>query len=213
MVSVTFDDAWKSQYNIGIPILERYGVFGTFYITTQYFDTPEYSGFMTKEEVLDMHRRGHEIGGHTITHPDLASLTQVALERELRDSKTVLENLIGVPVRSVAYPYGSYNASVIEMSKRVGYESGRTVNIGFNTKSTPPYELYSISPTRDTPLSEVLSAIDEAQKNGTWLIIALHELGSTGNQYMHTDAYLEAIVQHIQNVGIRSVTVSEGMAL
>lgn len=212
MVSISFDDAWKTQYTKALPLLEKYGIKGTFYITTQYFNTTKYTGFMTKAQVKDLYTRGHEIGGHTVTHRDLTTLGATALKNELVNSKNVLETVIGAKINSIAYPFGSYNQKVIDATKVAGYETGRTVIAGTNTTVTPAYELRAISPDITTPLADVYAAIDDAKQNGTWLVIALHEIDSTGREYMHTPEYLEAVLQYIKASGIKTTTVSEGYA-
>jgi len=61
------------------------------------------------------------IGAHGYYHNDLAQLGQEDAVAEMRLSKQYLENLIQKPVDSLAFPYGSYNAQVVDAAKKIGY--------------------------------------------------------------------------------------------
>lgn len=210
MISFTFDDAWRSQYEEALPILDKHGIRGTFYITTQYFDENAYTGFMTRAMVADLSARGHEIGGHTITHPDLTTLSAGTLDRELGDSKAELEALVGGTVYSLAYPFGSYNSTVIAAAERAGYETSRTVEAALNYPGVPAHKIQSYSPTANTPSAELKAAIDRAVAEGAWLVIAFHEIDTNGREYANTPAYLDEVAAYAAAQPIRSVTVHEG---
>jgi len=66
-----------------------------------------------------------EIGSHTANHPFLASQTSEAQERELNDSRAMLEDLTKKPVISLSYPYGgpgAYDETTIALARAAGYE-------------------------------------------------------------------------------------------
>jgi len=67
-----------------------------------------------------------EVGSHTINHPDLRALTRDQVARELQESKRVLENRLGYPVRHFAYPAGHRTAAVVAQVKEAGYEMATT---------------------------------------------------------------------------------------
>ena len=111
MISLTFDDGLDCHLDKAVPILERYGLRGTFYVP------------VGGEEFERRHRdwraaaqAGHELGNHTIFHPGVSSKTWVtegiALEsystdrmaRELRAANTVLSLLDGQEERTFAFP-------------------------------------------------------------------------------------------------------------
>lgn len=62
-----------------------------------------------------------EIGSHGISHAAFTVLTEEALTRELRESKTYLEKTIGKAVSSVAFPFGLYNEAVLAQAEAAGY--------------------------------------------------------------------------------------------
>jgi peptidoglycan/xylan/chitin deacetylase (PgdA/CDA1 family) len=56
-----------------------------------------------------MHKNGISFGAHTLTHPDLTTLTEERIREETGESKARIEDALGAPVTSFAYPYGAVN--------------------------------------------------------------------------------------------------------
>jgi peptidoglycan/xylan/chitin deacetylase (PgdA/CDA1 family) len=73
---------------------------------------------------------GVEIGGHSTSHPQLDQLPPAALQRELRDSKDLLEQRLGRPVHSLAYPFGYSSRRVRAAVAAAGYRSAAAVANG-----------------------------------------------------------------------------------
>ncbi len=60
-------------------------------------------------------------GSHATHHYNLTALSASALASELSESKTVLQNTLGVPINFLAYPYGTTNSTVIRAVQQAGY--------------------------------------------------------------------------------------------
>ena len=133
---------------------------------------------MTKDEISTLAHEGNEIGGHSVTHPLLTTVSPTQLTDELVTSKQVLEAIPGVgTVRNFAYPYGDYDARVIAAEQAAGYRSGRSVEEGYNSKLD--LELYDIrvqNMTPDTTLAQYKSWIEYAKAHNYWLVIVYHEV-------------------------------------
>jgi peptidoglycan/xylan/chitin deacetylase (PgdA/CDA1 family) len=176
LVTLTFDDSTPNLYDDVLPMLDAAGIKSTQYVVTgatgQFEDAngngvrdagePLYQ--WTVEQVADVHRRGHEIGSHTIYHPNLTmpkdevlggwidpftgadwyepatlgtanqKLADTTLAQELGDSKAKLEELTGFEVSNIAYPFGAYDTRVVQGDKAAGYRAARAVDEGFNSK-------------------------------------------------------------------------------
>ena len=65
IVVLQFDDGTSGHYTQAFPILEKYGLKGSFGVVTGVFGRP---GRLTSEQVVEMHRAGHEIHDHTLDH-------------------------------------------------------------------------------------------------------------------------------------------------
>ncbi|MBI5456466.1 polysaccharide deacetylase family protein [Candidatus Kaiserbacteria bacterium] len=213
MVSLTFDDSWTTQYTNALPILQQAGVKGTFYLTTQPIQEA-WNTFMTPNQVKDIAQKGHEIAGHTITHADLTTLSQSAINREIKNSKTYLQNLTGQAVSSFAHPYGAVNNTVKNLLKLAGYTSARGIDYeSLNLSTSDKYDLKSMCIETSNPVSEIKAQIDGAKANKQWFILCIHEVKDGGDQYTMTPAKFQEVVNYIKSVGIKVVTVKEGWAL
>jgi peptidoglycan/xylan/chitin deacetylase (PgdA/CDA1 family) len=95
MVSLTFDDGWRSQYGVARPELNRRNLKGTFYSGSNAVRDGNWVCCMSATELRQLAADGHEIGSHTASHPDLTQLSDDQRALELKDSKGVLEQALG----------------------------------------------------------------------------------------------------------------------
>lgn len=109
-VVFTFDDGGKSFYNVVAPILERYGYQGMFFISTQYIDTDT---FLSKQEIIALHKRGHIIGSHAHSHKHLYSLTDEQVVNEWKNSIDILSDILGERIRYASIPNGDVSKRVL----------------------------------------------------------------------------------------------------
>lgn len=70
--------------------------------------------------------RGHEVAIHTVTHPWLHLLDPSQIALEVLEDRRALEDLVGYPVRGMAYPFGAYDERVIAVLKSLGIVYSRT---------------------------------------------------------------------------------------
>jgi peptidoglycan/xylan/chitin deacetylase (PgdA/CDA1 family) len=122
-VLVTFDDGYQSWIDVVLPVLETYKIKGLFFVSSGLLnaaDDPHEAAKFTKECLLLSHERelltwegaenllraGHTIGGHTQTHPDLATLEGAELCEEIAGDKRELERKLDIRLRDFAYPFG-----------------------------------------------------------------------------------------------------------
>jgi N-acetyl-beta-hexosaminidase len=141
IVSLTFDDGWDSQQT-AYSMLAAHGLRGTFYVNSSNIDQP---GYLTWAQLTAMNAAGNEVGGHTLTHPDLTTLTAAQAQTEICQDRTNIRNH-GFVVPDFAYPFGAYDANTgagsLDASTIVqgcGYSSGRGA-----------FGLHNITATNDT---------------------------------------------------------------
>ena len=122
MVSFTFDDLPKSAVTTGAGMLEAHGARGTFYVSGSLVgaDAPDWVAG-DADDVVSLHRRGHEIGCHTFSHQRACDLDEAAMMQEIMRNRAYLRALDpSIRVDSFAYPfgYGSY-ARKYQLRKRI----------------------------------------------------------------------------------------------
>lgn len=142
-VVLTFDDGYRSVYEIAFPLLLRYGLRTTVFLTVGRGGTgaddrlPSMNGrpMLSWGEIRAMHRAGITLGAHTLTHPDLTRLPLHRVQEEIWESKARIEDVLGAPVTCFAYPYGAADQPIRQVvaerfgcacSDRLGLVSSRS---------------------------------------------------------------------------------------
>jgi peptidoglycan/xylan/chitin deacetylase (PgdA/CDA1 family) len=142
--AVTFDDAYRSVRELGLPILERLQVPATVFAPTDYIGSERPMAWpgieqwldgpceheltpMSWDELAALAAAGWEIGSHTGSHPHLTKLDNLALADELDRSKAACERHLPGPCQSIAYPYGDVDQRVIAATAQAGYATAGTL--------------------------------------------------------------------------------------
>jgi peptidoglycan/xylan/chitin deacetylase (PgdA/CDA1 family) len=139
---LTFDDGWRSQYDVAWPILKKYNYPFTLFIYTEGVRGGKFGGgeAITWEQLAEMRDAGVDIQAHSATHQDLKKpydkVTkkhlnpqeyQAWLDSEILAPKQLLEQRLGIKVNCFAVPFGNWNLQVKETAMHAGYEAMFTV--------------------------------------------------------------------------------------
>lgn len=117
VISISFDASWGADKTIPIlDILDQYGVKTTFFLVGGWVDK-------YPDMVKEIFARGHEIGNHSNTHPQMSKLGEEEIRDELRMMSDKVEKLTGVRPTLFRPPYGDYNNRVVQVSRAEGYEA------------------------------------------------------------------------------------------
>jgi peptidoglycan/xylan/chitin deacetylase (PgdA/CDA1 family) len=127
-VVLTFDDAWADNHTHALGPLTDHQLPATLYAPSRLLGRP---GYMTRSQLLEMAAAGITIGAHTRTHCDLRACGTGELESEVQGSKEDLEDLIGEPVTSFAYPAGLLDRRVVHAVQSAGFTSAVTSDSGW----------------------------------------------------------------------------------
>ena len=122
-VAVTFDDGWLDNYRYALPILDRLGIPATFFVVSGPMAGVREERRMQAGQLREMVGAGLDSGGHTRSHPNLATFAVDRLDEEIGGCKADLESLLGREVRHFAYPGGRFNAEVQDCVRRQGFEA------------------------------------------------------------------------------------------
>lgn len=148
-VAITFDDGCETDLLVAAPILVLAGFNATFFITSGRLGTP---GYLSPTQLKELHGLGVEIGSHSITHAYLTDLDDAGLRREMCESKTQLEQIIGQTVEHFSCPGGRCDERVIQMARTAGYQTLSTSRIQANSTRTDRFALGRVSLVRDVSL-------------------------------------------------------------
>lgn len=192
-LSLTFDDARLSQIDKGIPLLNKYGIKATFYLSP---DAMKQRLDGWKSAV----KAGHDIGNHSLLHPctlnygwakevQLESYTIQRMSSEIDSASSIIQNLLGVQPVSFAYPCGqTFVGKGTNLKSYIPliatkFESGR---IWLSEGPTDPESCDMAQITGmeldGKTFDQVKAMIETAKERGSWLILAGHEMNNDGVQ-------------------------------
>jgi peptidoglycan/xylan/chitin deacetylase (PgdA/CDA1 family) len=194
IISLTFDDGWLNQYEFAMPILSKYNIKATFYIITQHLYSKS-SKYMGSSEVLDLKQQMHEIGAHSVTHPDL-TIEKVNVKYEVERSKSDIE-VLGIDAESFAYPYGRYNAHTTSNVQKAGFLCARIIGDAFNKFPLNMFEIQGMMVRETTTVSEIMRWLEIAVTNNGWPTLIFHDIQLRPNEYGTTPTRLDRICNEI----------------
>jgi peptidoglycan/xylan/chitin deacetylase (PgdA/CDA1 family) len=131
-ICITFDDGYESVYTYGFSVLQKYNFTAVVFLvadcinkTCLWDEDPE--PILTTEQIKEMAEAGIDFGSHSFSHRSLVELDTEELEKEVKGSKTALEELLGKQIESFSYPYGAFNETVKNMVQQ-------SYKVAFSTK-------------------------------------------------------------------------------
>lgn len=103
-----------------MPSLSRKNIFsGVLYLVVNYIGTENY---MNVEQILEMHNAGWEVGSHSMNHLDLSKVNAEMARAEIVGSRKALEDMLGIPILTFAYPFGAFSKTAMNYVKVAGYQ-------------------------------------------------------------------------------------------
>jgi peptidoglycan/xylan/chitin deacetylase (PgdA/CDA1 family) len=192
LVSLTFDDGFRCQFEKALPILNKYGMPATFFLIANRDSTHDrWSGHLNDWWKIDwceddivmlkaLVRDGHEIGSHSVTHDP--NKMQRQPEVEARESKKLIEGWLGTTVSSFCYPFYRSHRYLANAVKDAGYDQAR--GGGLSPFYRPQSSYYAVP---DSSLDRFNIDCREISVNenvggwvrpGCWHILTFHGIGS-----------------------------------
>lgn len=152
-VCLTFDDGYRDNYTLALPLLKRLDVPFVVYVSTDFVDNKHtmwwYPGQQLGLSLDEMKALAAEplctIGAHTLSHPRLDTLSSEAQRQEIVESKALLEQWLGQPIHHFSYPHGAYNDDTVAIVRDCGFHSALCAWGGTIRRGDNPYLLHRIA--------------------------------------------------------------------
>jgi peptidoglycan/xylan/chitin deacetylase (PgdA/CDA1 family) len=147
-VVLTFDDGWRSTYTEAFPELQKRKFPFTVFVYPKIIG--QTSNALTWKQIREMSDAGVDIQSHSLSHPYLTRRrhtsfndTEYALwvQRELVESKRMLERATGKTVSFIAYPYGDYDEKLTKAVAQAGYSAALTCDFGRVRRGSDPLRM------------------------------------------------------------------------
>lgn len=151
-VTLSYDDGSEQDIRL-ISILDRHGMKGTFNISSGLY-SPEGKTFkegsvcrrLSQKACIELYKNsGHEVAVHGFSHPMLEQMPSSRVALEVLEDRMNLEKDYGVPIRGMAYPFGSYSQSVVDTLKSAGIAYSRLTSP--TRKFSLPRDWFRLEPT------------------------------------------------------------------
>jgi peptidoglycan/xylan/chitin deacetylase (PgdA/CDA1 family) len=181
VVSLTIDDTF-SDATRARDAYEAHGIRATFFVNSPRFNFGD--NYMTLDEVLDLQHRGHEVGGHTLDHPDLPTLTVEQQHVEICHDRAELLAL-GLDIKNFAYPFGANSDATQQTVRDCNYNTARQIggiSDGSQTYAegfVPQNRWAMRTPTSlgmQNSLDDIKAYVTNAEAVGGWIIINMHHI-------------------------------------
>lgn len=181
LIAISFDASWGADNTLNIlDTLEQEEVKSTFFLVGRWVDEYE-------SEVKEIHKRGHEIGNHSNSHPNMTTLTKDQIKKEIIITDTKIRNLVGEGTEVFRCPEGAYDNNVIEAVEETNHY-------------TIQWDVDSIDWKEQGAEVEYNRVIDNVKPGS---IILFH------NNAKFTPENLPKVLKALKKEGYKFVTVSE----
>ena len=165
---ITFDDGYADFASEAMPRLTARSLVSTLYLTTGWLEGggPRTPGptdrMLSMSQLPELLDQGVELGAHSHSHPQLDTLQRRALDDELHRPKVILEDALGRPVTTVAYPHGYSGPRVRRAARECGYDSGAGVRNALHHPGEDPFAVSRLTVTARTTPEDVARWLDGA---------------------------------------------------
>jgi len=193
LISLTFDDGLRCQFESAVPILDRYGLPATFFLIANHERTHDHWRGHTNDwwkidwcdddivMLKQMLQNGHEIGSHSVTHhPDKMEMHP---DVEACESKRLIESWLGTEISSFCYPFYRSHRYLEQPVKRAGYKQAR--GGGRSPRYQPGASYYAASRKPDLDRFNLdcrqisrNESVSDWIRPGCWHILTMHGIGT-----------------------------------
>ncbi len=156
LYAITFDDGFRDNLTVALPLLEKYNLPMTLFAVAGFIGK---EGYLSKEELKTMATHPLvTIGSHGLYHKHFSKLSKDEAVFELTESKKILAEITGKQIDLLAYPYGDCNLQTESLSEECGYQAAWSIWNGMNT----PYSRWRVPLGRNDNLLRFIAKVSRA---------------------------------------------------
>ncbi|MBD2021618.1 polysaccharide deacetylase family protein, partial [Leptolyngbya sp. FACHB-36] len=168
-ILLTFDDGYEGHYTHVYPLLKKYNYPAVFSIYTAKVDKKLGRSSLTWAQLREMAADPLvTIASHSITHKVMSGLSDRQLQTETQESKRILEQQLGMPIRYFTYPEGKYDASATNAVEAAGYLAALTMNDEEEQLAGQSKSLLAIGRIGQSRLEEMLDVASGGPTLPSW---------------------------------------------
>lgn len=167
-IVITFDDGYVDTYEYALPILKEMDMKAVIFVMAnrelhyaRWDETGEHDicPLMSDEQIRSAYTMGFEIGFHSLNHEKLPTLQPRVAEQSIKESKTVIESILGEPIHTFSYPYGDKNKTIEKFVEKAGYKFACGVYTGSPKFGETVYDFRRLAINQHTHLLNFLLKI------------------------------------------------------
>ena len=140
-VVITFDDGYDNNLTFAVPVLKKYQFPAIFFVSPGF---TKKEGFLTWEQLKIIVEEGFSIGSHGMTQAYLPDISYDDRQYEMKDSRRILKERLGVPVNYFSYPVSGFTDEIKKEVKEAGYKGAMATNRGNDRFNKDIYEINRI---------------------------------------------------------------------
>jgi peptidoglycan/xylan/chitin deacetylase (PgdA/CDA1 family) len=167
---LTFDDGYSDFLSEAIPMIRRHDFSATVFLVaerigqTALWDASfgDCAPLMSWEEIKSLQGKGIEFGAHSCIHRKMTEMGSAELAEDTRRTRAILEEGLGVPVPTLAYPYGDQNESVRRIVGEAGTRAAVTTEQGISKLGDDLLRLPRIEVTGECMAEQLISLVQPA---------------------------------------------------
>ena len=212
LVSFTFDDVPDTAFINGARILEEHGARGTFYIAGGLCGTIDANRrLISAADCVQLHRRGHEIGCHTFTHPVIQWLDADSFTTELDRNRDFFARLVpNLVLENFCYPYGIASLPR-KFQAQTRFDSCRSAKAGINVGTIDLGMVHGTPIDHTASATSIIEAIDETVRRNGWLVLFTHDVSPDPTWIGCTPQFLGAAIEAARERGCEIATVRDAL--
>lgn len=211
LISFTFDDCPVSAVTGGINPLAEQGWQSTVYVASGLIGKTNHHGpQLEAEDILTLHKQGHEIGCHTFSHLDAQTSKRDAYLYDVKRNQQTLADIGLPPSRTFAYPYG---VALPDVKKKLAlrFEGLRGIYPGLHVDSVDLNQIKSIPIFSGAAMEKAKNYLKKLETTPGWITFFTHDISDTPSAWGCTPGEIQSLIDIISNMGAEVMPVDKAI--